>query len=940
MKKPFSIRKRSKSSGADNPVSSPLARAPEIHPMRSSFTSLRSSHSLNRAEISERQQNLHHEAGSVSSPHLASDNHSSKGLLSGILSMVGNQITSITSANEHETPSQEPETVPEPSSLIELQNSPQPSALSIKGIQFKPVKELPVNTLGKGNLTLADFVPSLEPPQPTVDDSQLHQKLTELQKKQAQNKEVYEPLQAPSEASMLVKTPPNERRIKLTSNAALLNTSPRGGRIVSQAIPRAVLPLRTLSPKRYSLLREPSGTQKLFDEPRRGRTFLSRKNSNAVLRSVSGELAAHTVNFMDEVLAAPQKLELGLVYALDRKQKEFHLTFKNLPSEERLYVDYACALSKDILMQGKLYVSDHYVSFYANILGWVTSLSIPLDEIVQIEKKTTAKFIPNALVIQTLHNRYLFTSFFSRDLTFDFITKLWNHAVRGADIKSSISTGSLELESFLSDESGYDTDEGLQDSDLDDLSDLDNMTSSFNDSDEATEKQEQSKSEPSKFSRIRAKSFSRKDKDKHKDSSKAANGNANQATASTPPGSAEGDLGDLPVLGPTKHAPTKSPWVKKPNETEILTVTFPVPPGTVFELLFGDNTTFARSLIEKQKNFDISDIPPYNENSETGLKERKYSYTKPLNAPVGPKQTRCNITDTIEKCDVENEGLIQVLQVTHLPDVPSGNLFLVSTRFYMTWAKNNLTLVQIITFIDWTSKSWLKGPIETGTINGQKELVETLISVLNDEIRAKSLKKAKPRKKSKKTKIPQKSEKSPKQSGVSESAWSRAYGAIEQVADLIPIPFIPSGLKILIFLLAIFVLLPLIMRVLMKGSSSGFDGPPYVTSYEGRYGEYTVIPPLHRMYGNHNLRSELQIGVWDWIDLKILQEASEPVSEVWKDQYYDGEMKATEKQYARDVARNRDIQELTKRYSKQELREYVKLNEERLNELKKKVEEL
>ena len=34
--------------------------------------------------------------------------------------------------------------------------------------------------------------------------------------------------------------------------------------------------------------------------------------------------------------------------------------------------DYSCALQKDILVHGRLYASQHYLCFYANIFRWET----------------------------------------------------------------------------------------------------------------------------------------------------------------------------------------------------------------------------------------------------------------------------------------------------------------------------------------------------------------------------------------------------------------------------------------------------------------------------------------------------------------------------------------------------------------------------------------
>jgi hypothetical protein len=57
------------------------------------------------------------------------------------------------------------------------------------------------------------------------------------------------------------------------------------------------------------------------------------------------------------------------------RNEEFKRLFSNsVPNNERLVVDYSCALQKEILIQGRLYLSLNYIAFYANIFKWETSL--------------------------------------------------------------------------------------------------------------------------------------------------------------------------------------------------------------------------------------------------------------------------------------------------------------------------------------------------------------------------------------------------------------------------------------------------------------------------------------------------------------------------------------------------------------------------------------
>lgn len=62
-------------------------------------------------------------------------------------------------------------------------------------------------------------------------------------------------------------------------------------------------------------------------------------------------------------------------------------------------IEYSCALDRELLWQGKMYVSTTHCCFYGKIFGKKTKLSIPWKNIHAIEKKSTAGLIPNAIRI-------------------------------------------------------------------------------------------------------------------------------------------------------------------------------------------------------------------------------------------------------------------------------------------------------------------------------------------------------------------------------------------------------------------------------------------------------------------------------------------------------------------------------------------------------------
>lgn len=76
----------------------------------------------------------------------------------------------------------------------------------------------------------------------------------------------------------------------------------------------------------------------------------------------------------------------GFAVASNRRNADFHNLFPSVDAGDyliegkflllaALMADYGCALSKDILVQGRIYVSENHICFHANIFGWVTDVS-------------------------------------------------------------------------------------------------------------------------------------------------------------------------------------------------------------------------------------------------------------------------------------------------------------------------------------------------------------------------------------------------------------------------------------------------------------------------------------------------------------------------------------------------------------------------------------
>jgi VAD1 Analog of StAR-related lipid transfer domain len=91
------------------------------------------------------------------------------------------------------------------------------------------------------------------------------------------------------------------------------------------------------------------------------------------------------------------------------------------------------------------------------------------------------------------------------------------------------------------------------------------------------------------------------------------------------------------------------------------------------------------------------------------------SYIKPLSASLGPKQTKCEITD--ETVHIDFDDYISTITTTRTPDVPSGGVFSVKTRTCVMWASPVSSRVLVTTQVEWTGRSFIKGVSSFMSIN-------------------------------------------------------------------------------------------------------------------------------------------------------------------------------------------------------------------------------
>uniref|UniRef100_A0A8C1UWD0 GRAM domain containing 1Bb n=1 Tax=Cyprinus carpio TaxID=7962 RepID=A0A8C1UWD0_CYPCA len=110
-----------------------------------------------------------------------------------------------------------------------------------------------------------------------------------------------------------------------------------------------------------------------------------------------------------------------------------HHKYTNLNDYLKLFKyvleNYSCALQRDILLQGRLYLSENWICFYSNIFRWETLLTVRLKDICSMTKEKTARLIPNAIQVCTDTEKHFFTSFGARDRTYMMMFRLWQNAL-------------------------------------------------------------------------------------------------------------------------------------------------------------------------------------------------------------------------------------------------------------------------------------------------------------------------------------------------------------------------------------------------------------------------------------------------------------------------------------------------------------------------------
>nr|XP_025740022.1 GRAM domain-containing protein 2A [Callorhinus ursinus] len=113
---------------------------------------------------------------------------------------------------------------------------------------------------------------------------------------------------------------------------------------------------------------------------------------------------------------------------LSKYNQQYHKLFKDIPLEEVVLKVCSCALQRDLLLQGRLYISPNWLCFHASLFGKDIKVVIPVVSVQMIKKHKMARLLPNGLAITTnTSQKYIFVSLLSRDSVYDMLRRVCTH---------------------------------------------------------------------------------------------------------------------------------------------------------------------------------------------------------------------------------------------------------------------------------------------------------------------------------------------------------------------------------------------------------------------------------------------------------------------------------------------------------------------------------
>ncbi|XP_068617400.1 protein Aster-B-like [Battus philenor] len=394
------------------------------------------------------------------------------------------------------------------------------------------------------------------------------------------------------------------------------------------------------------------------------------------------------------------------------KSEDFKRLFKDLPDEERLIVDYSCALQKDILAHGRLYASQNFLCFHASIFGWETSMTLRWKDITAITKEKTALVIPNAILVCTESEKNFLTSFSGRDKAYLMLFRIWQNALMDQPMSSHEIW--QWVHSCYGEELGFNSEDEGYPRDVRDAPD-DSSTTQLDPHEELAEASSmETGATGSAVPRTRDISPMR-----------VTNGVADfreEEAGDTLPT----DMSDTTDSEPDKHhnCGEAEKCTSTHEGKQFLSQHFPFNIDQLFTMMF-TNSKFNLELLTARESTDYTQETWQTQGTR---KARRVCYTLGLSSGlVGPKKVRVTETQVMNKCSKPG-ALYSIDATSENAGIPYADYFSVEVHYCLQRVAETSTHLALYGHVRYKKSMWpmVKTLLENNTMSGLEEYARLL----------------------------------------------------------------------------------------------------------------------------------------------------------------------------------------------------------------------
>ncbi|WKX88027.1 hypothetical protein Q1695_007995 [Nippostrongylus brasiliensis] len=358
------------------------------------------------------------------------------------------------------------------------------------------------------------------------------------------------------------------------------------------------------------------------------------------------------------------------------------------PEPDEFLASFSCAYQREILCQGRMYISQRHICFYANIFGWETNLVVPLADVATITKEKAALIFPNSIQIEMKdESRHFFASFVNREKSMTVLQKVLEKTEAG------------EL-----------------------------MT-------------------PEELWECMNINYEEKVRRRHTQKTKADRSSIHSGE-STPDMTAAGSrpIDEFPSIAEaSSQSSLEQEDVNCPCDSHqgklLLDNVYPLSVDEIYELLFTDNPWFKKfnEVLKNSAHWKVSEnVSGYVASAWTtdkdGVRSRTCTYTMALNHAMAPKSCVVTEKQVISHFGRNGDGFV-VNKETQNSGVPYANDFTIQCTYCVSKVSDNEARLKVHGGIIYKRNIWsvVRGYIEKSTYQGLDDHYTALEEVLREE---------------------------------------------------------------------------------------------------------------------------------------------------------------------------------------------------------------